>query len=270
MSLSIGQVSKLLNISVETLRYYEDEKIVIPQRNKANLYREYSIWDIFDLTDCIKYRNMDFSINETRKMMRTNDLPYIQKQIDLRISGLEQNITDQQILLARMKEYQEQIRNAPLNIGNFWFKSNPERKCIPCTTRTAQEYTEYDYNDPVIVKWVNKIPFVKIFMYVPLESYRNHLDSNVWYYTLDSKYFDIIRLPMNDQLLVLPSQIYLHTIIDIGGKKELSINQLDPVVRYVEKKGMSINGDIIGELLVRYYEEHKWHRLVEIMVPVKR
>lgn len=113
MSLSIGQVSKLLNISVETLRYYENEKIVIPERNKNNLYREYSIWDIFDLTDCIKYRNMDFSINETRKMMRTNDLTYIQKQIDLRISGLEQNITDQQILLARMKEYQEQLRNAP-------------------------------------------------------------------------------------------------------------------------------------------------------------
>ncbi len=69
---------------------------------------------------------------------------------------------------------------------------------------------------------------------------------------------------------MLPSQIYLHTIIDIGGKKELSINQLDPVVGYVEKKGMSINGDIIGELLIRYYEDHKWHRLVEIMVPIKK
>lgn len=34
MSLKIGDVSKLLSMSPETIRYYESEKIISPTRNK--------------------------------------------------------------------------------------------------------------------------------------------------------------------------------------------------------------------------------------------
>lgn len=44
--LSIGKVSKLLNISRDTLRYFEQENIVVPKKNAENNYRYYDDWDI--------------------------------------------------------------------------------------------------------------------------------------------------------------------------------------------------------------------------------
>ncbi|MDD4844595.1 MAG: MerR family transcriptional regulator [Anaerotignum sp.] len=36
MKYSIGEFSKLTHLGIHTLRYYEDEKLIIPERNNAN------------------------------------------------------------------------------------------------------------------------------------------------------------------------------------------------------------------------------------------
>ena len=41
-SLTIKQVAKLYNVSIDTLRYYEKIGIVVPERDPNNGYRRYS------------------------------------------------------------------------------------------------------------------------------------------------------------------------------------------------------------------------------------
>ena len=67
MSYQIGEVTKFLGITADTLRYYEKEGIVTPCRNPENGYREYSFEDIFLLSDVMFYRSVDMSLEEIRK-----------------------------------------------------------------------------------------------------------------------------------------------------------------------------------------------------------
>ena len=68
--LQIGEISKILGLKPETIRYYEKERIVSPQRKKNGTFREYNIWDFFDLMECRRFREMNFSIKEVKRLLR--------------------------------------------------------------------------------------------------------------------------------------------------------------------------------------------------------
>ena len=51
----IGDVSRILGISTDLLRYYEKKGVVKPQKDQSNDYRYYDTWDINFLIDCLWY-----------------------------------------------------------------------------------------------------------------------------------------------------------------------------------------------------------------------
>ncbi len=52
MSYKIGKFAQLVNISIDTLRYYEKMQLIIPKRDKNNLriydYRDVEWIDLYD------------------------------------------------------------------------------------------------------------------------------------------------------------------------------------------------------------------------------
>lgn len=68
--LSIGKMSKLSNISIRTLRYYDQINLFKPEYiNKENSYRYYSIQQLFYL-EIIKYlRKLNMPINDIKNAM---------------------------------------------------------------------------------------------------------------------------------------------------------------------------------------------------------
>ena len=76
MSFKIGDVSKLLGVSVETLRYYEQEGVIRPERKNYSTTRVYSIWDVYELMEFKLYRNIGLSINEIKNITQKGDIDY--------------------------------------------------------------------------------------------------------------------------------------------------------------------------------------------------
>ena len=62
--ITINQVSQLLRITPETIRFYEKKNIVNPKRDAENSYRYYTQEDIRKLYDCKIYQSMGFSLQE--------------------------------------------------------------------------------------------------------------------------------------------------------------------------------------------------------------
>ena len=69
MYLSVGEISKILGISTETIRHYVQEGIITPHKNTANNYWEYSSDDFIRLTDVLFYRSMGLSVKEIKTIM---------------------------------------------------------------------------------------------------------------------------------------------------------------------------------------------------------
>ena len=69
MKYRIGDVSKMLHISDQMIRYYEKNGVIHPERSGDGQYRLYSGMDVFLLFEAIKYKEWDISIPEINDMI---------------------------------------------------------------------------------------------------------------------------------------------------------------------------------------------------------
>ncbi|MBF7097773.1 MerR family transcriptional regulator [Alkalibacter mobilis] len=149
MELTIGQVSELLGLSTEAIRFYEQQNIVLPRRKEHSKYRYYDAWNMFDLFECLSYRNMNFSLKEINRVMKKEGLDFLKKQVDLKCIEIEQNLLKSQLLLNCMEEFKERLETAIYNVGKYWIKKTPELQCILITRRNLSKYENIDCEDEV-------------------------------------------------------------------------------------------------------------------------
>ena len=66
----IQEVESRSEISKKNIRFYEEEGLIIPRRNRENGYREYSEQDVATLKKIRLFRRLGISIDEIRKLMQ--------------------------------------------------------------------------------------------------------------------------------------------------------------------------------------------------------
>lgn len=102
---TISQFSKLCNLTVKALRYYDTEGMLKPSFRKAeNQYRYYSDEDLKTAQMIHYLRSLEFSIMEIKDILDNNegeDLSYILQE---KISQMEANMQKEKALIQRMRE----------------------------------------------------------------------------------------------------------------------------------------------------------------------
>jgi MerR family transcriptional activator of bmr gene len=66
---SIGEISKLSNLSVQTLRHYDKLGLLKPSLVKDNGYRYYSLEQFYKLDSIIFYRKLGLSLSEIKEII---------------------------------------------------------------------------------------------------------------------------------------------------------------------------------------------------------
>ena len=67
--MNIGKASKLSELTVKTVRYYDNIDLVKPHQNISSGYREYNEEDVLKLKFVGKARKFNFSIDECRELL---------------------------------------------------------------------------------------------------------------------------------------------------------------------------------------------------------
>lgn len=99
--ISIGEFSKISNVTTKTLRYYDEINLIKPAVVKDNGYRYYSIEQLKDILMINKLKQYDFSLEEISEVLKE---PY-----------------NDMVLCKLMKEKQSEIKN---KINNYQFVLN--------------------------------------------------------------------------------------------------------------------------------------------------
>ena len=123
---NIGELSRLFNVSTDSIRYYEKIGILNPLRNQENNYRVYTLSDIRQLTMIRELLGLDFSTErikefdknqnvETTKTLLTEELNIVNQNIvelfekrisiEARIKSLEENMNHTDLENIRLKNF---------------------------------------------------------------------------------------------------------------------------------------------------------------------
>jgi len=66
--MKINQVEELVGITKKNIRFYEEQGLICPERNRDNGYREYSLKDVELLSKIKLLRSLDVPIEDIRKL----------------------------------------------------------------------------------------------------------------------------------------------------------------------------------------------------------
>ena len=130
MFYSIGDVSKILNVSKEMIRYYEKQGALKPARKENNNYRSYSTMDIFFLMEMIRYQALGLTTTEINQLLNNNYMQSYSDCLSNYHKKLEKEITFKMVLKDRIKEMADRAKTSQLNINHYWFKNVDEHEYV--------------------------------------------------------------------------------------------------------------------------------------------
>lgn len=268
MSLKIGDVSKLLSMSPETIRYYESEKIISPTRNKDSKYRRYEPWDIFHLMDCKRNRSLGLSIKDlTYLATGGGSVDYIALKVKEQEQKIQKELQYNFLLQTKLNQIRTLIETIAINQGNYWYSKTQEQLCYVCFNSDFDQYDDLDDVGPLFSKWLEYLPFVDFSISLERVGSLDNIRCD-WLYTIEKEYAEILRIPIDDTVTVIPSHLSLNTVIDIGEKGNFSLDQLDAINRYIDKSEYKICAKIIGKLIARINDGDGFHRYLYMEIPV--
>lgn len=261
--LSIGKVSKLLNIPRDTLRYFEQEGIVVPKKDRENHYRYYNDWDINFLIEYKRYRGYGFNVQETRQILHEDTLEDLRERMNRNQKYIEEKIKYYQMLYQRNEKYRQRLADAERRTGVYKLVDMPEIDYFPM--RYNNQYLCREDIADMVTRWMEYFPFVD-----PVFVVRNPYDED-YECALSFSYeygFDFL-LPKNHLTVSVRKSKAVNTVIVAGGEHTFSTNLLKDTFAYIEDQGWTPEGPVIGYYLARVQEGDQYKRYLDVFVPVQ-
>ncbi|MCT4618371.1 MAG: MerR family transcriptional regulator [Marinisporobacter sp.] len=128
--LTIGEVSKLLNISTYNIRYYEKEELIKPSHVSDRGYRLYSYNDIYSLNIIMILRESGISIKDVKKLINNYNKENYRQAMEKSYEKIDEEIKRLKLLKRDIDESLEIVDKYENNKEIFSFKYFHKRRFI--------------------------------------------------------------------------------------------------------------------------------------------
>lgn len=264
----IGEVSRLLGISIDTLRYYETRGIVTPQKDSETNYRYYDAWDLNFLLDSKWHRSFGIPLADVEKMINEDGLEDFYDRYIHREEELIHTINAYQMKLRALVQQRQRVAKVGEEMGKFRMENSPE--LVYMRHRNNYEYDLSSNALPLFEKWINLFPFVNHTFEVPEKCIKDKesAEGYCWGFSLSPDEAIRFGLSIRPPLEYIPAEKSIYTVFSAGGRSTFFKSLREKVIEPVESKKHKINGSIHGHLIARTHEKGNFTRYFEVWVPI--
>lgn len=268
MEYTIGEVSELLNLSRDMIRYYEKQGAIHSKRNEANNYRTYDDMEVFWLLEAVQHKSWGIPISEIANIRQNQFSASTEQFLEEEIARLNEAASYEMLLAERLQELKTYMQFGAVNIGNHWVTE------MPATYRyfLVRGRGGDNYERIRLPKENSRFVFSEKmypFFGSSLTAGEDYAD---WEITIDKKYVDAMGEPvLPESCVFVPASPALCTHVDIG-----DIGHFDPAVfhgirDYAQEHGYTpLEGaPIRGLLLGRGYENGNFRRILRLYLPLQ-
>lgn len=105
-----GQFAKKANVSIRTIRYYDQQELLKPSYINTNGYRMYTDGDFARLQKILTFKYLGFSLEEIRDMtLGEESVPNLQDSLQLQLSMVRQKIAHWQLVEKSIEDTSRQL-----------------------------------------------------------------------------------------------------------------------------------------------------------------
>lgn len=150
----IGLFSKLTQVSVRMLRYYDEQGILKPDRiDPETGYRLYSASQVTQAQRIMTLRDLKFSTNEIREILNNDDLAFYQSQLLNKQLSIQAEIQQEEF---RLRQISRELSSLEKDVPRFdvTFKQVPSYPVLSLRKTIDSYYAESEL-------WIELANFVK-------------------------------------------------------------------------------------------------------------
>lgn len=273
MKYKIGEVSKILNIPVETIRFYETKNLISPEKDENSNYRYYDIWDINRLLDYKKYRELEFSLGESLDIIKSTSLDGFTEKLQGKINEAEKKAEMYQLKMLKLQNYRNVLKNIPLIIGEYPIVNRPEGYYFINRRYCGDniQYTTANESGGCFDELIANYTFVENIYRIRKEWFDSDRQKEEfeWGFTIKKKWADALGIKIDKRMEYIKSTQSIYTILKAKEKEYFSNKMLEGVFGFMEKHGYRLTGDVLGNLIAAVREEDEDVRYMEIWVPIE-
>lgn len=266
MKYKIGDVSKILGISPDLLRYYQKKGVVSPAMGENNNYRYYDAWDINFLIDCLWFKSFGFGIEQTAKLVSDSTYEDILSDMQAKQTEIESSIRREQMLLTRAGQYFEEIGRAKTMLGKCDLVYSPEIYLY--LNRYNYDYEKISELQDLSHRWLQYMPFTHRSFEISRQDLENRTDNFAWGFSMTMDFVKTLGVPLEPPVTHLASEPSVHAVFTSSGRMGFSPRHLAFVMDYVRQNGLTVTGSARGNLVCSVMENDKLTGYFEVWLPV--
>jgi len=220
--LTISEISKILDISTHTIRFYNKEGLINPEYDKGNGYRLFDYVDLYKLANIVLLRDSGISVNEIKELLKNYSKDtyssYLEKSIENIDRKVEKLKKQREIVLDNLKA---------LKLTDEFFEIKTINKiCL-------KELNKRSYNEEYSIKDMFKDIIDKNIMNVLYKDliYCFNNKSMITYFKVDK-----------DEDIVLSNNEYLTFRCRIKRDSEIK-GKIKKLINYINVNNINVNVD---------------------------
>jgi len=105
-----GEFAKMANVSIRTIRYYDNQGLLKPSKINDSGYRLYTDRDFVKLQQILSLKYLGFSLDEIFSMTINNDNNSLQKSLNLQSKLIQQKIEHLQLVQSSIEETSQLLK----------------------------------------------------------------------------------------------------------------------------------------------------------------
>lgn len=274
----IGEVSRIVDIPVESIRFFETKGLISPQKDAFSKYRYYDVWDINRLLDYRKLRNMDFSLGQAIEIINDASLEEFIESIHEKELESQKLARMHQLKAIKFQNYQNVLKNIPLLEGYYQLSTRPASWYIMQRVFDGESFAFSQ--DPA------RAPLMELYSFAEnmyrmsadtLQKYMNSPDLDasapapVFEYglTIKKMWADTLDLDPGDSMEFFEAVPAVYTIVKAVGKENFSIGQFQGLLDFMKSRNFEIAGDLLGNVVASVKENGSVVRYMEVWLPYK-
>ncbi len=260
MYLTVGEISKVLGISTEMIRFYVREGIITPKQNEENNYWEYSSDDVMYLSDILFYRDLDLPLKDIKRIFDGLEVEKIGDIIEERKKDAIENIERYRNVLLKLEEWEEWYREELDLIGKYKIGE------MPPELRKAG-YLDEDDHMALYLKSGLKINR-EDWIHVSLSFYCNifHDKNKMKRYLSVNKTRETELSNHGNDVIEESADRCIYTQVHYSND---ILSMINPLIDYAKNNGYELTGEIYGRENTNYFVNGKRLGLYRIYAPIK-
>lgn len=258
----IGEVARMVGVTSDTLRFYEEKGLFEGSARNANGYRLFTDDDVRKLQDMRFYRSLEVPIRDIRKLVESPSPDTLDGILDAREAEIHRSLARERLMLERINAVRQYSR-ASDEYEIRWFPSyyrillQPDKDIFDVRSGIMEEYwMEYffAFHGGFFVEqaWVVDQQVTKC----------------TFGFMIDRFTASEINMPQEMCTDCVPAKRCVNTVLRVDGP--LRSEMFEPALGWIREKNLGVAGDIVGRVIASFQTGTCWQRMYDLWIPVEQ